>query len=285
MPAKREDILMNSSIRSILHPTDLSSMSASAFAHALRIALAAQTKLYCLHVKESDSNGGSGFPDVRRLVAQWGLLEEDEPLSAIDSAQGLGFENVTLGQREPAEAIQRFLAEHVCDMVVLSTHGRDGIDHWLNGSIAEAVFNVSAISTLFVPRGARGFVDQVTGDLRLRHVLVPIDHSPKPDRAIETTRNFVQLLTGLKFEMQLLHVGSGAAAIHSSILQLEGSTPITIRYGNVVQTIVDAAIEYDVDLICMPTAGHHGILDDLRGSTTERVIRQAPCPVLAVRSA
>jgi nucleotide-binding universal stress UspA family protein len=45
---------------------------------------------------------------------------------------------------------------------------------------------------------------------------------------------------------------------------------------------VDAAIELDVDLIAMPTAGHHGVLDALRGSTTERVIRHAPCPVLAL---
>jgi nucleotide-binding universal stress UspA family protein len=48
---------------------------------------------------------------------------------------------------------------------------------------------------------------------------------------------------------------------------------------------VDAAIEFDVDAIAMPTAGHHGILDALRGSTTERVIRHAPCPVFALSAA
>jgi nucleotide-binding universal stress UspA family protein len=36
------------------------------------------------------------------------------------------------------------------------------------------------------------------------------------------------------------------------------------------------------NLIAMPTAGHHGFLDAVRGSTTERVLRHAPCPVLAV---
>jgi nucleotide-binding universal stress UspA family protein len=69
-------------------------------------------------------------------------------------------------------------------------------------------------------------------------------------------------------------------------LRLMGATGWTagviIRYGNVVQTILDAAVEYDVDFICMPTAGHHGILDALRGSTTERVLRHAPCPLLAI---
>jgi nucleotide-binding universal stress UspA family protein len=38
----------------------------------------------------------------------------------------------------------------------------------------------------------------------------------------------------------------------------------------------------DADLIVMATAGHQGALDALRGSTTERVVRQATCPVLAV---
>jgi nucleotide-binding universal stress UspA family protein len=53
----------------------------------------------------------------------------------------------------------------------------------------------------------------------------------------------------------------------------------------VVQAIVDSAIEFEADIIAMPTAGHHGVLDALRGSTTERVIRHAPCPVLALSAA
>ena len=45
------------------------------------------------------------------------------------------------------------------------------------------------------------------------------------------------------------------------------------------------AQELGCDLIVMPTEGHQGILDMLRGSTTERVLRRAPCPVLAVPAA
>jgi nucleotide-binding universal stress UspA family protein len=40
--------------------------------------------------------------------------------------------------------------------------------------------------------------------------------------------------------------------------------------------------QIDADVVAMPTAGHHGILDALRGSTTERVLRHAGCPVLAM---
>jgi nucleotide-binding universal stress UspA family protein len=52
--------------------------------------------------------------------------------------------------------------------------------------------------------------------------------------------------------------------------------PILLKSGNVVQSIIDTAIEFEVDLIAMPTAGHRGVFDMLRGSTTERVIRHAP---------
>ncbi|MCA9420743.1 MAG: universal stress protein [Nitrospira sp.] len=36
------------------------------------------------------------------------------------------------------------------------------------------------------------------------------------------------------------------------------------------------------DLIVMAIQGHQGFLDALRSSTTERVLREAPCPILAV---
>ncbi len=57
---------------------------------------------------------------------------------------------------------------------------------------------------------------------------------------------------------------------------------VTKAQGDVVGAIVQTATDWHADLIGMPTAGHHGFLDALRGSTTERVLRQAPCPVLAV---
>jgi nucleotide-binding universal stress UspA family protein len=50
----------------------------------------------------------------------------------------------------------------------------------------------------------------------------------------------------------------------------------------VVDTIIALAEEQNADLIVMATAGHNGILDALRGSVTEQVLRRAPFPLLAV---
>jgi nucleotide-binding universal stress UspA family protein len=269
---------MTYSIYSIVHPTDFSQLSSAAFAHALRIVVAARGKLQALHVDQPEGDADGGFPHVKRMLMQWGLLHEDDSPAAVFTRLGVLWQNVTLDRQDPAPGIVRFLDENFCDLVVLATHGREGLDRWLSGWVASAVFQQSSIPTLFVPRGARGFVDQVSGEIRLRRMLVPIDHAPAAARAIETARSFAMLLTGAEVAMQLLHVGRIAPAVRNTA----GAAPITLRYGNTVQTILAAAIEYDADLICMPTAGRQGVVDALRGSTTERVIRQAPCPVLAV---
>jgi nucleotide-binding universal stress UspA family protein len=273
---------MTSAIRSIVHPTDFSDLSGAAFAHALRIALAARSKLHLLHVSQYDAEEALAFPHALRLLAQWGLADEDDPPWAIADKLGIEVDNIRVKLQEPARAITDFLREHDSDLLVLATHGRDGIEHWLQGSVAEAVFRRSAIPTLFIAPGARGFVGQVSGDLQLRSALVPIDFSPAPGQAIESIQRFGRLLTGGGIAVHFLHVGDKAPPLRSRSAHPGDLPPVILRSGNVVNAIVDAAIEFDVDFIGMPTAGHHGVLDALRGSTTERVIRHAPCPVLAL---
>ena len=130
---------MNSSIRTILHPTDFSDLSGAAFAHALRIALAARCKLQLLHVVQRDAGAALSFPNVRRLLVQWGLSDEDDPLSEALTKLGLEVDNISLNGRDPAQSIVRFLREHPSDLIVIATHGRDGVDHWLKGSVSEDV--------------------------------------------------------------------------------------------------------------------------------------------------
>jgi nucleotide-binding universal stress UspA family protein len=268
-------------IRSIVHPTDFSDLSAAAFAHALRIALAGRSKLHLLHVSQYDAAEALAFPHALSLLSQWGLSDEDDPPWVVAAKLGIEVDNIRLKLQEPTRAIVDFLSEDASELVVIATHGRDGVSHWLQGSVAEAVFRRSAIPTLFIAPGARGFVDRVSGDVKLRRALVPVDFSPPADRTVDIIQRFGQLLTGATIAVDLLHVGEAAPPVHA-VWSNAPAPPVMLRSGHVVQSIVDAAIELDADIIAMPTAGHHGVLDALRGSTTERVIRHAPCPVLAL---
>ena len=58
---------------------------------------------------------------------------------------------------------------------------------------------------------------------------------------------------------------------------------VEIRGGKPWLEILRFAVEKDMDLIVMATHGHTGIKQMLIGSTAERVVRRAPCPVLCVK--
>jgi nucleotide-binding universal stress UspA family protein len=60
------------------------------------------------------------------------------------------------------------------------------------------------------------------------------------------------------------------------------SYDILVKQGDVVDEIVKTEREWHPDLMVLATQGHLDFLDAMRGSTTERVLRNVRCPVLAV---
>ena len=264
---------MPNGFQTIVHPTVFSDASANAFAHALRIVLATRGKLYLVHVADSDSFD-DGFPHVRHALGLWNLMNEEEPPAAVGKL-GIKVSKVGLESETPLSGLSNFLDEHPTDLLVIATHGRDGIDYWLHGSIAEELSRRAKVATLFIPPTARGFVDQGTGKIQLSRVLVPVDQSP-PSEVLGIIRAFVRTMNELDATIELMHVGETGP----QIIEDGAVVPVALQTGDPVTAILATAEQ--VDLIAMPTKGHHGILDALRGSTTERVVRHSPCPVLAV---
>jgi hypothetical protein len=101
-------------------------------------------------------------------------------------------------------------------------------------------------------------------------------------RAIALAKHIGRLLTGSDITLHLFHVGHAAPRLPAKSLKSSDLPPVMLRSGSIVKSIVDTAIEFDADFIAMATAGHRSVLDPLRGSTTERVIRHTPCPVFAI---
>jgi nucleotide-binding universal stress UspA family protein len=56
-----------------------------------------------------------------------------------------------------------------------------------------------------------------------------------------------------------------------------------VRTGKAYLEIIKMAREKEVDLIIIATHGHSGVEHMLFGSTAEKVVRKAPCPVLSLR--
>ena len=269
-------------IQSIVHPTDFSEASAEAFAHALRVTLAAKGRLTVLHVSaDARTDDWAAFPHVRQLLADWGLMDANDPPDAIAAKAGITVSKVEMMPHDPVDAVARFIGAHPADLIVLATEGRQGVARWLSGSVAEALARQAKVPTLFVPAKARGFVDRRRGEVHLRHVLIPVDREPKPAAAVSAVMSFAHMLAGIDAEPRLLHIGKEPPQVQHHT-EPGRALPVALRQGDVLDAILDVANDWPADLIGMATAGHRGVLDALRGSTTERVLRQAPCPLLAV---
>ncbi|TMB96400.1 MAG: universal stress protein [Chloroflexi bacterium] len=61
------------------------------------------------------------------------------------------------------------------------------------------------------------------------------------------------------------------------------STECAVRFGRPVEEIIEQANEQGADVIAMTTHGRTGLARIVSGSVTSRVIKEAGCPVLAVR--
>lgn len=266
-------------VASVFHPTDFSESSKLAFAHALAIALLRQTRLDILHAGEASDLAWHGFPGVRKTLERWGLLEPGSERSAVFDELSVRVQKIQL-TGDPTKVSLDYIAEKQPDLVVLATEGRDGPARWVRPSRAEAVVRHANTMTLAVPKGARGFVRPEDGYLGLRRILVPIARVPDPAAALVRAGRAAERLGDGPVEIEVLHVGDTPPG-DVTLPAVEGcSWKQTLAQGDVVDEILRAAS--DADLIVMAADGPDRVLDVFQGTTAERVLRGAECPVLVV---
>jgi nucleotide-binding universal stress UspA family protein len=265
-------------VRSIFHPSDFSEASDLAFVHALAIALILRTDLVIMHAGGDALEDWTQFPPVRKTLERWRMLAPGSPRSAVFEEFAVRVTKVS-ARGDPVQASIAHIQRYRTDLVVLATRGQYGMPLWLKPSTAQAIARRSPAMTLFVPQGCRGLVS-ANGVIRLRRVLIPVDHRPNGQEAVIRAVRAAEAFGHDDVEMTLLHVNGTALPRLYRPESDACSWNEVHRTGAVVTEILDAA--QNADLIIMSTEGRHGAFDALRGSVTERVVRGAPCPVLAV---
>jgi universal stress protein A len=145
--------------------------------------------------------------------------------------------------------------------------------------------------------------------IKLSHILVPIDFSNHSKNALKYAISFAQQF---KASIDLIYVVEptvypadfsfgqigfpnveeelkvhGNEELEHLIKKEIGGKVIArkiVRMGKPFYEINQYAQERDIDLIIIATHGHSGMEQILFGSTAEKVVRKAPCPVLVVRT-
>ncbi|AQX07964.1 universal stress protein UspA [Elizabethkingia ursingii] len=59
--------------------------------------------------------------------------------------------SMTTLEGDPMEEIIRFVTDNTADLLIVGTHGRTGLDHWITGSVAEHVIRHATIPVLVIP--------------------------------------------------------------------------------------------------------------------------------------
>lgn len=269
-------------IESVLHPTDFSEGSKVAFHHALKAALLAKSELTLLHVSTDGASEWTDFPGVRETLERWKLLPKGSPKSAVADL-GIDVRKVVARKGDPVEAVLGFLEVHPAELIVLATHQREGRVRWLDKSVAEPVARRAEELTLFIPGDSEGFVSGDDGSVALNRILIPIAVSPRPQPALDAAARLVAGMSCPSGIFTLLHVGQANTMPTIRCPEVAGwEWKKELRSGNVIETIVDTSKEFKADLIVMATDGRNGFLDGLRGSHSERVLRQIRVPLMTV---
>jgi nucleotide-binding universal stress UspA family protein len=204
-----------------------------------------------------------------------------------------------------ARAILDRAGEIQADLIVIGTQGRSRLERFGLGSVAETVLRKAECPVLAVPPDVpAGALSAPAG---IRHVVCPIDFSPHAmnglPRALQwaakagarvTALHVVEISPELdepplpEFEAYRDRVISDARRhLADTVREASPRGPVEQRLavGRPAREILRFATDHQADLIVMGVRGRSPVDMAFFGSTTNRVVRRAPCPVLTVHAA
>ncbi|WP_232686080.1 universal stress protein [Halobacterium zhouii] len=136
----------------ILVPTDGSAATRHAVEHAVDLAAEHGATIHALYVVNSASFASlpveSSWENVASLLDEEGAAALDD-VEELTSERGVPVERALI-EGNPSREIVRYAEDEDCDLVVMGTHGRGGIDRLLLGSVTEKVVRSSTVPVLTV---------------------------------------------------------------------------------------------------------------------------------------
>lgn len=294
----------------ILAPTDFSACSLRAEDYALLLAQSSAATVDLLYVAEFVPGMDLEYPVNKMYVESL----QQEGRAALEKAETrLAAKGLTVRSHQeigvPGYWISQKARALKSDLIVMGTHGRTGLQHVLLGSTAERTMRFAPCPVLAVRVSDEVETGKPSGKAEppsFRKILVPVDFSDCSLEAVEYAANLaaqfsasVTLLHVLEpvaygLDFTLLHADDPArtksriqgqmAEMAAALQQKKVTAASQVVGGLPIDGILRSAEALNSDLIVMGTHGHRGVSHLLLGSVVERVVRRAPCPVLAVKS-
>lgn len=296
-------------IQEILATTDFSDQSLPAVRYALALSGKIGASISLLHVVElASSLSGMESVVLARTDAEVAALVHTK-LEALAQREVKSDGKVTSVVRtgKPFHEIALAASERAADLIVIATHGYTGAKHVLLGSTAERVVRHAPCPVLTIPTRTMPSRTGKTPPIKLKKIVVPIDFSDISEAALPWAA-FLAAQFGA--ELILLHVvekfpidyllgreltnhtvepfmkqaeADLAGMAESLSKSARVNVSVVARNGRPYEEICHAAKTLEAGMIVLTTHGHTGLKHVWLGSTAERVVRHAHCPVLVVR--
>jgi len=297
--------------RKILSPVYFDETSPAALEYARYFARQNDGTVYLLHVVPSDElhllrkvyrpeEGGGADTGWAQKVAR-----EQLQTMAQEHLAGVRCEIVTHLSGDPATGILEVEKEVGADLVVVATHGRTGIAHLILGSLAEKVVRESRCPVFTTRRG-----EKLASTEPFRRVLVPVDIAERSVAALTYARDIAEHSKGTVYPLHIVPTEETDLLLRDVYQAREGTRanlvvaekvagqklqdlaqthlsgvhhePIIHVSGDPARTILEVERAIGADLIVMATHGFTGLFHLILGSLTEKMVREAACPVLSL---
>lgn len=205
------------------------------------------------------------------------------------------------------KAVEWSVGEHGTDLVVLSTHGRAGLERAWLGSVADALLRQLEIPVLLIRPSAEVAPPGEPRRVDYDHVIIALDGGELAERALAPAVE----LAGTAARLTLLRVVAPPSAMTSPYLPhaarltkeemerreaeageyVDGVAERLRSTGHTVDGVVvvayhaahailEYAREHGADLIALTTHGRGPVTRLLMGSVTDKVVRAADMPIL-----
>ncbi len=283
-------------VRKILLPTDFSPCCETAREHAAVIAARTRAELHLLHIQvlHADQFGWPTSPMLGDYEAEIAAAARKHMKTFASELQDPVIQ-AHEQDRSAGPAILDYAAAHDIDLIVMGTSARKGLARWFLGSEANTVVRGAHCPVLVAGR------DQHLSEQGYRTILAATDFSDSATLALSQAAELAALNDA---RLLVAHVvedypvppyydldearerqDAAAAALDSLVAGQPLAVPAEtmIAVGRPYQQICRIAAESGAELIVMGVAGLGGFERLMLGSTTDRVLRSAPCPVLAHR--
>lgn len=297
-------------LRKVLFPTDFSACAEVAYPYADLFAAGHDAELHILHAILWP--GDSFYPSAGYLMSEVDRQQilnrlRSEAESHLDryrpapTHRAIEVVQAQVTGVSAAQAILDYTDAQDIDLVVMGTHGRHGLNRVFLGSVAEQVLRHAPCPVLTVRNAA-----DASGAGLVERILVPVDFSEESPALLVVAR---ELALENDAEIELLHVVPdvymptvyGIEPIHIQFKEIRersrahldelgaahlGDVPFASHtaVGDPGHQILDFVDTHRPDLLVISTHGYTGLKRLFMGSTAERVVRSAACPVFTVKS-